>query len=498
MNFKKFLLSAFGALQVTSNSVLPSMAAPVLPQGDVNGNPPPEEVITPTEEIIPTGKECAVVIVRDGSNSTWPEAQHHAENMENIIRESIGEKGLTPADVRIFQTDKDESSFRQEKQIVNDFTNLKIPIIMNLSYGTQRTIEDIKKLYNTIDEIANSYPVPLEENNKWLELRNKLNEKYGEGLQNLRFSNATDPDVIALLSFNDDWEEHRKNLIALSEEPYVSVNVAAGNELYTNNEKVSGPVFWNDLALGVPEVTVVGVKAEHLTRYLNEREAQLPLPGQGRGQLVRDTDGDVIDPNVYQNNEGGYYLRVDYNRNGTYSTPLDIDEREAELIQKFTEKNIEDLKNSQQFITQKEFKGIQANRSSIPLAKHYEWIALATNGAVVETDTPGVVFAPYQTASGKIRNVSFLVNEQGTLRLNPETYGLSETLSTSTATAMWTAQLAVKECNEVNFNRSNKVNPKAVGVYDSRADNYRLLQQQTDELNKQSLAFYNSLKDNSK
>ena len=115
-------------------------------------------------------------------------------------------------------------------------------------------------------------------------------------MHSLRFANVTDPDVIALLSFNDDWKEHRENLNRLSQNPYVSVNVAAGNELYTNNEKVSGPVFWNDLALGVPEVTVVGVKAEHLTRYLNEREAQLPLPGQGQGKLVPDTDGDVIDP----------------------------------------------------------------------------------------------------------------------------------------------------------------------------------------------------------
>lgn len=477
MNFKKFLLSALGALQVTSNSILPAMAAPVLPQ-DVNRNPPPEEIITPTEEIIPTGKECAVVIVRDGSNSTWPEAQHHAENMENIIRESIGEKGLTPADVRIFQTDKDESSFRQEKQIVNAFTNLKIPIIMNLSYATQRTIEDIKKLYNTIDEIANSYPVPLEDKNKWFELRNKLNERYGPGLHSLRFANVTDPDVIALLSFNDDWKEHRENLNRLSQNPYVSVFVAMGNEPYDKDGKKVQQTTWNDLALGVTEITTVGVE-EYPTRYSNAREAAPPLPGQGQGKLVPDTDGDVIDPNVYQNNEGGYYLRVDYNRNGTYSTPLYIHEKEAELIQEFTGKNIWDLKDSQKFITLHEFASIERNRS-LPQDKSDEWIALATNGAVVETDTPGVVFALYQTASGDIGKVFFVVNEQGTLRLNPETYGLSETLSTSTATAILSANQAVKECY-------------------SRADNYRLLQPQTDELNKQSLAFYNSLKnDNSK
>lgn len=469
MNFRKFLLSVFGALQVTSNSVLPSMAAPVLPQGDhVNRNPPPEEIITPTEE------KCAVVIVREipEVSGIKNEKITHATFMTETIKETAYENN--ELNIYVTLTHENDVSFEEESKIVAN--NPHTPIVLNMSNGWQRTIPDIQDDFYTVDRKASSGELSVEEAKKWGSLRDRLEKKYGKNLQNFRFDNRNDPEAIELQSFDENWAQRRNNLNLLLQDPHVSGNMSAGNGIHETGNS-DGVTSWNNNAVGVPELTVVGVTGEDPRRLNNAAGSEFPFPADNRVVLVSPIYRG-IDPNVYQNDKGDYYLMVDYNGNGVPSTPLYIHEKEAELIQEFTGKNIWDLKDSQKFITRHEFASIERNRS-LPQDKSDQWIALATNGAVVETDTPGVVFALYQTASGDIGKVFFVVNEQGTLSLDPKTYGLGYDASTSTATAIRSAREAVEACY-------------------SRADNNRLLQQQTEKLNKQALEFYNSLKDNIK
>ncbi|MFN7227118.1 MAG: hypothetical protein ACK5UY_07760 [Holosporales bacterium] len=358
MSIKQLIVKALGALQIGVNGLLPATAAPVS--------------TNPIEPDAFTGEECAAVIIKDDGS--------HAQRMRRTIAEELFESNLTNKNVHIYQTNKQDYSFVEEKNLIKKYQDQKIPVIMNLSYALTSTMPKIREKYvaqkSTLQE----------------DVTKRLEEKYGSDLNRLTlFKLERDPLALWVVDkiFN---AKEKAPLRQILKNPYVTAYIAAGNGI-NNKGLTPGDMPVNILGLGVPGIVVVGSDPQGLT---NKAGSVMPTFGFTK----------IMTP-IFRGFSGPYYdgrkpyLMVDYNGDGQKSTKMPISPAEAEVIEQYSGQNIHAIKAAGNFISLEEYQRQHNNPSHLPKDRHQEWLEKVTANAVVGTEYPSIFQVFIKTDDGR-------------------------------------------------------------------------------------------------
>ncbi|MFN5609812.1 MAG: hypothetical protein ACK48E_08740, partial [Holosporales bacterium] len=412
---KQLIVTALGALQIVANGLLPATAAPVS--------------TNPIEPDAP-GKKCAAVIIKDTAENPLEENRFHHTLMQKTIEEELSESHLKNENVVIHQTDMTKD-FRDEKQIVEYYRSTRTPVIMNLSFSVDDTMEGIRKKY-----VANKQA--LQKHKEWQKITKILEEKYGPDLSRLTlFQLERDPRALLVVEEISGVRRRKVQLRQIFDNnPYVTAYIAAGNGP-NNGGPMPGGLSFNLFGLG-GLATVVGSDPQGLT---NKAGSVMPTLGYTKimTPIFRGFSGPYYD--------GGSYLMVDYNGDGKESTKMPISPAEAKVIEQYSGQNIHAIKAAGNFISLEEYQRQHNNPSHLPKDRHQEWLEKVTANAVVGTEYPSIFQVFIKTDDGRLKPFFLVANVKGILTPAGENWRLGIDASTSTATALSTARGVVNECS---------------------------------------------------